>query len=518
MSNANLRTYKNLSMADFLPAQYRDLTEDQLKNTVPELYTMAKQAWDAYLTSSRQGYDLDKNLLDRINNLAFLSSGLGGYANQIQTFLTCLDRYQHNILPVNSEYSGFTFITRPRLCLRSSNLRTNRRMVPLDTRAPNSMAFMIRALLDTNLGTNDAEMTQLLQNSPMFDFRNPFLIPCCNALTHVGGFPDPMVQTATTEGGFYSEDQTYAIGSDDLNRTYNFQLGFKDIQHGPIAALFYYWLEYMRCVTRGLMAAYADDIDQQRMNYTVSIYRFNLDPSKHYITKYSKATGCFPTSLPLGAMMNKNNQEHFVNAATEFSIPFVANKVEYQDYAILLDFNALVRRYCPSINLVRGIDSATGMQASATKESSQTDYECSVLPHSPLENFRGLPYITTDKFGIRLEFRRVPNPAYPKDFDLIDQMGALDYALETGLSGGENSPRALEIGSYYNRRMSKWIGPNSTNNQAVNFSKFNNYDKISVLRFILNQAEGGASHLNPVSAEAIAAENARITAASIQNI
>lgn len=315
-------------------------------------------------------------------NVLFREAAAGGHLNQYQNFFSKIDRYQRNALPPNSELSGLTFITRPRLCLASSSLRQSRMMLSLDTENIRSTAFMIRCMLDTRFCRDNID---LVAQSPMVDVRNPFFVPLCNGLTGISGFPDHQIQTTTTEGGFFSEDQTFAIGSDRLNRTYDLTLSFKDIQHSPLASIFDYWVEYIAQVVRGGMSAYSDDIDNQRINYTVSIYRFNLDPSKKIITKYAKATGCFPRSSPMGDMMNVNENELFVANASRFSIPFVANKIEYNDPAILMDFNILMKRYCPKI----------------VKD------EVPILDLTPHNNFQGLPYVVTNKFGIQLVFKDV---------------------------------------------------------------------------------------------------------------
>ena len=280
---------------------------------------------------------------------AFRSSAAGSYTKQMQTFLTGLDRYQRNILPPNAEHSGLTFITRPRLNLQSSSLRQDRTFAPLDgdpAASVNSMQYMIRCLLDTKF----CRETGSIYRSPLVDILNPWFTPLGNALNGVSGFTDPIIETFTTDSGFHSEDQTFAIGHDNLNKTYELQLSFKDIQHGPISAIFFYWLRYIYNVTKGTMLAYSDDVDNQRMNYTVSIYRFVMDPSRKTITKFCKATGCFPKSLPLGASFNYGEGETFVAASGRFSIPFVVNKLEYMDYAIFADFNRLAERYWPEIN------------------------------------------------------------------------------------------------------------------------------------------------------------------------
>ena len=455
---------------DYLPAQYKDTSLPNIPNDV------VRVAYDQMMHDLYTRRDLPNALKNRIVNLAYASTGAGGYFNQVQTFMTCLDRYGMHSTTPNAEYSGVTFITRPRLCLQSSNLRNNRLMTALDTLNPTSMAFAIRALLDTNFGhANGGRYEHLCKTSPLFDWCNPFLVPVCNALTGFSGAPDITLQTQTTNGGYHCEAQTFAIGSDNLQRgSYNLTLNFRDSQHGPIMALFFYWLEYMRCVTRGIMLAYGDDIDDQRLNYTVSIYRFLLDPSKKYITKWAKFTGCYPTSLTIGGMFNVNQGETFVSAATNFAVPFICNKVEYMDYAILMDFNTLVRRYCPAINAtVRGVwdEHIPGPNGEQTANLMHPN-----LPIDPITNWRGLPYITTDKHGVRLEYRRVNNPVFPrlngkneKD-DLIDQLLYIDmqqklirdsegsFVAQTSLHTPEYKERSeryrgVDMKTFFNRVM-----------------------------------------------------------------
>lgn len=349
------------------------------KSPLPNTKTL--DTLDTYYAIDRQygGYQINDAFGPYVD-YAYRSGGAGGFLNQIQTFLTCLDRFQRNVLPAHSEHSGFTFITRPKLCLASANLRMHRPMLPLDTMDVNSMAFMIRCLLDTRFCED--WLSDVIK-SPLIDPRNPFLTPLCNGVTSITGFPDFVLETETTQGGFHSEDQTYAIGSAIFNKTQELSIGFKDIQYAPISAILQYWCEYIHCVTDGRMIAYPEDIDAQRMNYTVSIYRFNVDPTRRYITHFAKATGCFPKSHPVGGMVNVNEGEIFVQTAGRFTTNFVANKVEYADHAIWLDFNILMERYCPGIHNAPDYD----MEAS--------------------NNFLGLPFIKIGRSGAELVFKNV---------------------------------------------------------------------------------------------------------------
>jgi len=99
------------------------------------------------------------------------------------------------------------------------------------------------------------------------------------------------------------------------------------------------------------------------------------------VTRYAKATGCFPKSPPLGAVFNVNEGELTASAIKKFTIPFVANKIEYNKVEILTDFRTLVRRYCSDIESL------------------------SIVPPEPIHNFTGIPWIATTKNGIELQFR-----------------------------------------------------------------------------------------------------------------
>lgn len=384
--------YKNVSLAEIPPEDILD-------------------AWNKLKQSLSSNNLIDSKTKDNILNISFLAHGSGGYVNRMQTVLSCLDQSPGSaIIEPTSENYGITFITRPRLCLRSSNLRNTRTMTALDTTNNTTVAFMIRALLDTNLINAGKSYSDLIKTSPLIDYQNPFLVPLCNTLTSFNGAPDITLATMTTDGGYMSEAQTFAIGGDNLMRSgYSITCTFRDILYSPIMAIFYYWVEYIRCVTRGIMLAYPDDIDQQIINYTVSFYRFVLDPTRRYITKWAKFTGCFPTGLPIGGMFNLSEGVFTNTASKEISVNFLCNRVEYMDYAILMDFNKLIRRYCPTINKVMGSDKEHEPDENGRHGE---HIQHPNLTKSTFSNFRGLPYITSDKHGIRLEYRQVNNPIF----------------------------------------------------------------------------------------------------------
>lgn len=285
---------------------------------------------------------INNGLGDRYLNMANELSGLAPMNNQLQNFFTGIDKFGHNTLPPNSLHAGFTFITRPKLCLHDAVLAKQIEFAPmLQSDRPNSLPFAIRCLLDTKFHRDSAHG----KDTSLVDVENPFFVPLMSGLTSISGYPSMDLETQTSDAGFHSEDQTIVTGYNQLNKTYDLSLEFRDPQRGPLMAIFYYWLLNMGYLAKGIMPAYSEDIIRRKLNYTVSIYRFVLDPSKKFIMHWSKATGCFPKSVPVGDLFNYSSSEKFIRGAGQFSIPFVANKIEIDNPVILSEFNFLMDRY-----------------------------------------------------------------------------------------------------------------------------------------------------------------------------
>ena len=283
-------------------------------------------------------------LLQAVTEQSFIYSGMGSFYGTYQSNLSQFDRYgMRHPLP-NTEKAGLTFITRPKLNMTQSSIRQHSLLATLDTVDPHSLPFSIRCNLDTNF-TKQVRLLSSVEKSPFFNGASPFIIPLSNALTSISGFPDFVLETETTEGGFYSESQTFVKGSDFLNRGYDLSLTFRELQGGYIMSLLLYWMYWIALAARGVVTAYPEDIEARRYCYTCSIYRFVLDPSMKHVTKWAKATGCFPKALPIGNSFNIGEAESFLSSNLSFTIPFHANHVEYMNPLIFQDFNTVVRRY-----------------------------------------------------------------------------------------------------------------------------------------------------------------------------
>lgn len=320
-------------------------------------------------------------LYKTVNDVAHRGSGKGGYYNRIQQAMSRTDRFGQNPIATNSENVGLTFITKPKLNLSTSCLRQDSFLATLNSLDPNTYAFAIRCYLDSNFARTGAGKS-LAPLCPWFDSDSAYINPLSNNLTQIHGWPSYDVAVSASEDGFYSENQTIARGGDFLNQTYDLSLTFRDIQGGPIMLLLYYWAHWINLLNNGDVYRYMEDTIARRLPYTCSIYRFVLGPDKKTIVKWAKATGCFPKSIPIGENFDITSRTHFVDALQEFSVPFVANHIEYMYPDTLADFNKIM-------------DEFGGPMYKAGGRALRADRV--PLGNSPSKNFMGIPYI--DLFG-----------------------------------------------------------------------------------------------------------------------
>lgn len=347
-----------------------DETSTTSDNTTP-----SDSSFDPVELKADQLYKTGKTLYQNVGSRQF---------STFEDSLHGFDSIRNTIYMPETEHHGFTFFTRPKLNLSTPSIRSDRILSLLDTLDTQTVAFTIRALLDTKL----KELYGIsADSSPFFNAASPFIPILSNRLFALNGWPDPTLDVETTEGGFFSESITYPKGHDQLSRNYDISASFVDVQGSVVHNIILMWLRWIHLATRGLVTAYVEDIEQRRMCFTSSIYRFVMDPSSRFITKWAKATGCFPHSVPSGAYFNYDATASHVDVAMNLSVPFtVAGKIEYMDPIILKEFNMLAERYSSNI---KNLDNA--------KESERLLY-----------NFQCLPYIdlTSGTNELLWKFRR----------------------------------------------------------------------------------------------------------------
>ena len=175
-----------------------------------------KLKFDEYTTLMEQIYH---NLMEQ----NYQAAGAGSFESLYPKIMTRFDRFNKRYYTPNTVFSGYTFITRPRLCLTAENLHANRYMQLFNTTRADTIQFAIRCLLDTKFSNPNASMipTTNIWHCPYFDPRNPFLSILTNTFQDASGFPSQHIESYTSEGGIYSEDIRFAIGSDRNNKSFD---------------------------------------------------------------------------------------------------------------------------------------------------------------------------------------------------------------------------------------------------------------------------------------------------------
>ena len=316
---------------------------------------------------------------DQFFELASSSAGLGSSTGQISQFMSNFDRFRSGWMSTPKNLTGYTFITRPTLCLLSHNLQRDARFAILNTVEHRSPMYGIRCWLDPRYARYHFHHSS---NCPFVDPWNPFFVPLMNGLRSISGFPQLSIKTETTQEGYFGESQTYAGVFNEWFGETQMSLTFRDIELSPIFNIFLFWILTMAHLYRGKFVAYVEDIDDRIMPYTVSIYRFVMDPTNTYITHSARAVGCFPApgGLPTDALFNIDDNQMFVNNINSFSISFAANGIVIEDPRTFMYFNKLVDDF------TGGVDFNKPMEPTL------------------LNNYTGIPYITFERKGPKLGF------------------------------------------------------------------------------------------------------------------
>lgn len=279
-------------------------------------------------------------------------------------------------VPINKDFHGYTFFTRPDLNMAKNNLRSSRYFNQLLTNDPNSIQRAIRVMLDPRLGFRNTG-----ENSNLFNNRQAFMPILSNTLVSFGGVPDLAAQYYTTPQGVMKESMSWIDGVLHNNSTYNISLTFRNSPGSPVIQLIYYWMLYASMVYMGDLMPYPDNVKNTRIDYMTRIYRVVTDESKRYVRNIWACGAAFPESCPIGALFNFEADHPFNNSLEQFSISFQCMLSMPFDEKIIEEFNRVQWQYFnPSFHPDRRSASYVKLQP--------TEYE--------FYNYTAFPYINPD--------------------------------------------------------------------------------------------------------------------------
>lgn len=263
-------------------------------------------------------YEQDKvSVSNKLNKISEYSA-FGNIGNSIgRAFYGINHRGQPGIIPINKDYHGLTFFTRPELNFSNDNISNDRRMLRLLTTTDTSMERIIRCYLDRRI------QSEYNLKCPLVDNEQAFIPLLTNTLLSISGWPDDVNATFSSGPGMYGEEYGHIDGPPDNYGTYDVTANFRNVIGDPITKLFYYWSRYAKLVHEGIsMIPYADNLIENRIDYNTRIYRLVLDESKQYVTEIGACGASFPLSSPTGAKFNFESDKPINDSNDQISIPF----------------------------------------------------------------------------------------------------------------------------------------------------------------------------------------------------
>ena len=264
----------------------------------------------------------------------------GSYRNAISdTFLGFDHRGLPNSIPINKDFYGMIFFTKPDMNMRSSNLQRSRIHAPLLSPVEMSYPRAFRCMLDARHMDHGSEAFSC---KALVDPKQAFLPLLSNLVTNCGGWPDLEAPTYTSEAGVYGEEMSFVDGIASVYRTYDMTINFRNIQGDPITALIYYWVMYAQMVFEGALIPHTQNNVETAIDYATRIYRIVLDPTKTYVQKIACTGGSFPDKIPLGAAFNYDSNAVYNADNKEIGINFRCIGADYMDDIIIHDFNRTV--------------------------------------------------------------------------------------------------------------------------------------------------------------------------------
>jgi hypothetical protein len=301
-------------------------------------------------------------------------------------------RQTPNAVPMNRDYHGFTFFTRPRCNMTSQNLQQFRLMAPLLNTDDLTIPRAIRALLDTDAKlVGDGKQSH---SSRLVDDYQVFIPILTNQLVSMGGWPDILAPTYTSKPGGYQESFSMVDGIVEHYGTFDLHCNFRNLAGDPIMALFLYWVYYQSLVQRGALVPYPDMIIDNEIDYMTRIYRLVMDPSRRFVQKIAACGAAFPLDVPIGNSFNFEADNGPINRANDqITVTFRAIGAMYQDDILIREFNQAVVLQNNQMD-----DSGDENNPDATRE--QYYVQLDAL-YAPLFNNMGYPRINPDTYELQ---------------------------------------------------------------------------------------------------------------------
>lgn len=267
----------------------------------------------------------------------------------------------HTSIPMHRA-TGYVFFTRPLLNLTNNNISRERDFDAYLNSPENSYHRMARVYLDpwnerNKVVTNkqgavtQAESQYEIIRSPLVDPYSPFINILTNNLLSLNGWPDIVINHYASDKGIMGEQWIMPDGHTKLYDNFRLSATFRNDDGDPIMLLMRLWLDYMSHARLGHIYPYPELLAARRMDCNTRIISFVMDSTRTYITHWSNCGVGFPVNMGSSTIFDYDVSQIHKENNEQKSIEFQCVGAEYNDLLTLIEFNKLVGKFNPDLDL-----------------------------------------------------------------------------------------------------------------------------------------------------------------------
>ncbi|ANZ48354.1 putative virion structural protein [Erwinia phage vB_EamM_Caitlin] len=291
-----------------------------------------------------------------------LTVGLGIAAQRMTNPLMGFNHMMaNNPIPVNREYGGLTFFTRPDFNLDYNNIANSRRFSNMAMQPRSSLDYSLLAALDPDfeLGFSDSPRdkygrrlsrlgTPFMPDVP-FDNLQAFIPLLSTQLVSLSGMPDESVDNWMSDEGIKREQWGMVDSTHEINNQFSLSTSLTNPYGNAIMRLASIWIEYMSGVKEGRFMPKIRNSIQRRIDYQSRIYGMRYDPLGN-ITRFWTACVAWPMNNNAGQMASVDNSKPQMNDDTNISLQWQCIGARYDDPLYMDMFNATVSYFNPDMS------------------------------------------------------------------------------------------------------------------------------------------------------------------------
>lgn len=349
-----------------------DVADGSMKEEAEKRYSQ-KTIVDSIINEENMKHNMNIRLLSNLDDFFRYTQPISSMNAALSNNLFGINSLNTKpILPLNRDHQGFTFFTRPQLCLSVPNLRNDRTFVSMLTSDTRNIHHYLRVMLDPRIAKNPTQLKYSvpwkdedeeegeLQESPLVDISQAFLPPLTNNIISCTGWPDPVLPSYTSKANNRGGQWAIGDGITKIYNTFDLNCTFKNVKENPILLMMLYWTNYIANVVDGIFLPYPDYLASNVIDYNTRIYRIITDESKKYVKMIAACGAAYPNSPDLGKYFNFNDGNPYSDQTSEISVNFKCMGAMYNDPILIDEFNKTVCIFESKMSLIRNFKMGQG--------------------------------------------------------------------------------------------------------------------------------------------------------------